>query len=286
MATPAIRGGEDGAMRRGRTDGTWLVDVERHRPLDLWPDRPADTVATGLRTPPGVLIRSRARSAASARGATRGAPEAQQVRDRWPVVRHRREALERRLERRPHRLAARLPANQAPTARMPSSPARSRRRSTTDQGARQARRARRLALYQAVQALHAQGVSTRPMATRLQLRRTTVRRARRTTVFPERAQPRRERRLDPSGADRHQRWEAGGHPGVARWREIPALGCSGTRRMVSTGGVRRRALERRRPSAQGRRTAWPTAPAMPLLPAAAAGEDDRRPAPRPLVWRL
>jgi hypothetical protein len=58
MAMPAILGVDDWAMRRGRTYGTLLVDLERHRPLDHGPDRrlctagaPLCTLPRGLRTP-------------------------------------------------------------------------------------------------------------------------------------------------------------------------------------------------------------------------------------------
>jgi transposase len=158
---------DDWAIGRGHTDGTLLVDLERHRPLDLWPDRPADTLATWLQAHPGVTILSRDRSTEYARGATLGAPEAQHVLDRWPLVRHLREALERLLDRRHHRLAAMLTEKQAATPPTVSIPARSLRRSTTDHIARQARRARRVTRDQEVLALHAQGVSTRHMARQL-----------------------------------------------------------------------------------------------------------------------
>jgi transposase len=174
MATPAILGVDDWAIRRGHPYGTVLVDVERHRPIDLLPDRTAGTLAAWLRAHPGVIILSHDRSAEYARGATLGAPEAQQVLDRWHVIRHLREALERLRDRLHHRLAAILLANQPATALMPSSQARSLRRSTTAQCARQERRARRLALDREVQALHAQGVSKRHFAKPLQRRRTTV----------------------------------------------------------------------------------------------------------------
>jgi hypothetical protein len=120
LATPAILGVDDWAIRRGRTYGTLLVDLERHRPIDLLPDRTADTLAAWLRAHPGVLILSRDRSAEYARGATLGAPEAQHVLDRWHLVRNLREALERLLDRLHHRLAAMLTARQTTAALMPS----------------------------------------------------------------------------------------------------------------------------------------------------------------------
>jgi hypothetical protein len=179
-----------------------------------------------------------------------------------------------------------LTASQTTAALMPSRHARSLRRSTTDQCARQERRARRLARSQEVQALHAPGGSKRHMATPLQLSRTTVIRYLRTPVFPERAQPWRESRLDPSAASRQKRWEAGCHNGAERWRAIQARGFSGTRHRVSNGVVRRRELARSRPSPRGRRTAVPKEPAMHRLPASAAGGNSRLPAPRQLVWLL
>jgi transposase len=286
MSTPAILGVDEWALRRGHTDGTLLVDLARHRPLDLWPDRTADTLAAWLRAPPGVTILSRDRSTADARGAILGTPAAHHVLDRWPLVRHRRAALERLLDRLHHRLAAMLTASQTTTALMPSLEARSRRRSTTDQIARQARRARRVARDQEVRALPAQGISKRHLATRLHMRRTTVIRYLRTTSFPERAQPRRVSLLDPYVASLQKRWDAGGHNGGQRWREIQALGFSGTRRMGSNWVVLRRELWRGRPSADGRRAALPKEPAGQLLPVPAEGVGHPLPAPRQLGWFL
>jgi transposase len=286
MATPSILGVDDWALRRGHTYGTLLVDLERHRPIDLLPDRTADTLATWLRAHPGVLIISRDRSTEYARGATLGAPEAQQVLDRWHLVRNLREALERLLDRLHQRLAAMLAASQTAPALTLAPEARLLRRSTTDQIARQARRARRVARYQEVRALHAQGVSTRHIARQLHMSRTTVIRYLRTTAFPERAQSRRVSLLDPYAIYLQKWWDAGCHNGVQLWREIHALGFPGTRRMVSNWVVLRRELERGRPSASGRRAAWPKEPAVRPLPASATGVGRPLPAPRQLVWVL
>jgi transposase len=286
MPTPAILGVDDWALRRGRTYGTLLVDLERHRPIDLWPDCTADTLAAWLQAHPGVLIISRDRSTEYARGATLGVPEAQQVLDRWHLVRNLREALERLLDRLHQRLAALLIVNQPATPPMVSIEDRSLRRSTTDQIARQERRARRLARYQAIQALHAQGVSKRHIARQLQMSRTTVIRYLRTDTFPERAQSRRVSLLDPYVAYLQKRWDAGCHNGAQLWREMQALGFAGTRRMVSNWVVLRRELERGRPSAAGRHPAWPKASALRHLPAPAVGVGRPLPAPRRLVWVL
>jgi transposase len=257
--------------------------LERHRPLDLLPDRTADMLAAWLRAHPGVTIISRDRSAEYARGAILGAPAAQHVLDRWHLVRNLREALERLLDRLHRRLAALPPVSQVATTPEWSIAARSLRRLTMDQIARQVRRARRFARYQEVRALHAQGLSKRHMARQLHLSRTTVIRYLRTTGFPERARSRRVRLLGPYVAYWQKRWDEGCHHGAQLWRALRTRGFPGTRRLVSNWVVLRLELGLGRPSAYGRRSAFPKEPAVQRLPTPAEEMGRPLPAPRQLV---
>jgi transposase len=111
--TPRVLGVDDWARRKGQTYGTLLVDLERHRPVEVLPERDAQTLAAWLKEHPGVEIISRDRSSTYAEGATLGAPHAVQVADRFHLLQNLREALQRLLDRHPsvlretaHHLAA------------------------------------------------------------------------------------------------------------------------------------------------------------------------------------
>ncbi len=99
LPIPRVLGIDDFALRKGRTYGTILVDLEHHRPVDLLPDRRAETVARWLQQHPGVQIITRDCSTEYSRGITLGAPNPLPVADRFHIAANLREALERQLER-------------------------------------------------------------------------------------------------------------------------------------------------------------------------------------------
>lgn len=103
---PQIIGVDDWAIRKGRTYGALIVDLERHQPIDVLPDAKAETFATWLQQHPTITLISRDRAGNFAEGANSGAPQAIQVADRWHLFGNLGDALQRLLEQHPAALRA------------------------------------------------------------------------------------------------------------------------------------------------------------------------------------
>jgi transposase len=199
-AAPRVLGVDDFALRRGHVYGTVLIDIETRRPVDVLPERSADSFESWLGSRPGVEVICRDRGGCYAEGAARGAPLAVQVADRWHLLHNLAEAVERAVAR--HRSCLRDDAARA--AATPPGPALAAPEGQRAQKARD-RHAR-------VHAAAARGLTITQISRELHLDRKTVRRyaaaADPAGLLPD-TPARRARLLDPHLAWLHQRWDEG-----------------------------------------------------------------------------
>ncbi len=231
VTVPSILGVDDFAFRRGLKYGTLLIDWERHCPVDLLPDRTAETFADWLRAHPGVKWISRDRSGEYARGAQLGAPSAQQVMDRWHVIKNWREALERVM----NRVYPRLKQRQEQPRSTPF-PKRKKPRTLHEQAVSDASRELRLAHYEQVLAYYQQGLPITQIAQQTHLCRGTIYKYLATESFPERsprsASPGTGKLIAPYTMYLRERCAEGCQNAQQLYREIREQGFAGNPRTV------------------------------------------------------
>ncbi len=296
-AGPRVLGVDDFAFRKGRVYGTFLMDLETGEPVDLLPDRRAESLAEWLKAHPGVEIISRDRGGSYAEGARAGAPEAQQVADRWHLLKNLTDALEAALaaEQQAFQQAAtappldptagvpaRLPAETgtpsgtpgAEEPEEPEEPGASEPPHTKTARESAARRERRRGRYEAVLRLHRQGYTQRAIAERVGLSRKTVRKYLEADAFPEQKQRRvAPGQLVPYLSYLRQRWDEGCHNATQLWRELQEQGYRGGRTTVlSAVSVWRAQLPPEARRTSGRPGSTSSRPQVP--------------APRAVVWSL
>ncbi|MBV9750602.1 MAG: ISL3 family transposase [Acetobacteraceae bacterium] len=278
---PRAVGVDDWAMCKGRTYGTIVVDLERHRVVDLLSDRTAETLADWLRQRPGVRVVARDRSTEYARGIALGAPDAVQVCDRWHLLANVRQAVERWLHA-THARLRQMPEPPAGGEAPPIPPRRERafRRNGPERAARAERRVRWRARYEEVRRRHLAGEPLLAIARAMGLARSTVRKFARAETFPARL-PRGPgpSTLDPYLPHLERRLAEGCENGSALWRELRGMGYPGGDKLVHRWLGERRTTpakvgRRRKEDPDDARTAARRDAGPPL------------PAPRQLTWLL
>ena len=257
-STPRVLGADDFAFKRGHVYGTILVDLEKRRPVDLLPDREADTFSAWLQEHPGVEIISRDLCRACAtggntyiEGATKGAPQAVQVADRWHLLKNLGDALERFLCRHHRQLREAAPSPAAGTPRdgqaqegaataqaveaavPPQTPAQTAAQARACQEHSE-RRCRREGVYERVRQLYRQGCTQSEIARRTGLARQTIRKYLNAESCPHYPQRRRARVtvVSPFAAYLKQRWEEGSHNAAQLFQEVKAQGYRGQYSML------------------------------------------------------
>ncbi len=215
---------DDFAFRRGRTYGTVLVDLQRHKVIDLLPDRKAETAKVWMRAHAEIEPFLRDRGGDYAAAASQGAPQAAQTADRFHLCKNLTEAVEKALARcraelRKSQKAKKKPAEDTP----PEEPLPA--LLTSDGKPYSAHQTERYDCYQQVMALREQGAKVKEIAKRVGLGVRTVQRWLKDGAYVETNYHHRHR----SSFDRYEayvrrRWDEGVHNIQQLWREIKALG--------------------------------------------------------------
>jgi transposase len=241
---PKAVGIDDWAKRKGHTYGTIIVDLESHRPVDVLPDRTAQTVAVWMQAHPEVKIVTRDRAEAYASGVKQGAPQAIQVADRWHLLKNLREAAEEELRGRPilpwrppietsaaEPTSSPLDPEPVPSPPIyPNTPAGRRA-----EAARQCRRSQRLEQYEQACELKHHGLPQPMIAHQVGVSKRTLTRWFKAGTFPERQRRHGDRHsLAPYTAYVQQRWAEGCRNAMHLWREVREQGFMGSYARVAS----------------------------------------------------
>ena len=273
--TPTVLGVDDFALRKRHTYGTILVDLERHQPVALLPDRTAETVAQWLQAHPGVEVITRDRSSTYAEGARQGAPGATQVADRFHLLQNLAEVLTQvftthgrvldavNATERQQPVALSDGTSAVPVPPPPTPPA--------EQARAAQRAARRQARYDEAWALHRQGWSTAAIAAQVGCSRRTIERYLQMPTWPVPQHRRHYGRsiLNPYKAYLLERWNAGCHTAIQLFQELQPRGYTGSYRRVTAYVSRIRQAQGIPPRRQGRRQILPVVAepvSQPLTP--------------------
>jgi DNA-binding NarL/FixJ family response regulator len=237
-ASVHILGVDDWAWKKGQIYGTLLVNLELSKPIELLPDRKQATLEAWLRTHPEIEVVSRDRAGEYAAAARKGAPQAQQIADKFHLLLNLREKLKELMARKqkllPHvetnladaladkargglsqcspspALSAEKPSKSFRTmSARPRAVSSDSAVSSPEEAPSQVSRSNRSTRYEAVHTLHQQAFSQREIARRLKMSRRTVHRFLVAETFPERNRPPyRGSILDPYKPYLLERWKS------------------------------------------------------------------------------
>jgi transposase len=221
-----VVGVDDWAWKKGQTYGTILVDLERSGVVDLLPERSAESFAAWLAQHPEIEFISRDRQGLYADGARSGAPQAQQIADRFHLALNLSTAVEQELAR--HRSFLSLPqpvgSSGAPCEDGGSGWEGAIYRQRIVQGRRDAKQA----LFETVRALHASGQTVSQIVRETGISRNRVTAWVGVVELPERSQMEPTPRA-PAFFQEYlaKRWAEGCQHGPRLLKEIQELGYTG-----------------------------------------------------------
>jgi transposase len=195
------------------------VRLVRSQPIDLLPDRSAESVEAWLKKHPSIEVVSRDGSSEYASAIRKGAPQARQVSDRWHLVKNLAACVSVQITK---TLAQLRRADERPPAQTPAI-----------QQAQQARQAERTARYEHILQLQKHGMKSGEIARALGMSQRTIQRWIATGTIPyARRKRQRASLIDPYKSYLLKRWQQGCHQGAQLERELKAKGYKGSQHGV------------------------------------------------------
>lgn len=222
-----VVGIDDFAWLKGQRYGTIICDLERRRIIDLLPDREGGTVAAWLAAHPEVEIVCRGRGSGYREGATKGAPQALQVADRWHLLENVTTAFVEGVKRQMGDLRRAITSVEIDPKAL-----------STAEKLQWAGWQRRDEVNGTVRTLHGQGRSIKRIVRTTGVSRQTVRRilaGTRDDVFRSR-----ETTLDRWAERLNADWTGGCRNGAELWRRLRLAVYGGSQRVVTEWATRRR----------------------------------------------
>jgi transposase len=219
---------DEWAWKKGHQYGTILVNLAERRVVQLLADRSVETSKAWLRAHPEIRIVSRDRGKLFREAATDGAPQAQQVVDRFHLQKNFAEALEKFLR---HKTRALKAGAQSVAGKARAAP----RRAVPKIGEqeRRARHRQRVAVHKRVWKLYREGYHKEHIAQRVGISSQSVYRILKQEAAPP---PRRRSRsrsvVDPYLSYLSERWNQGCHKTRQLYKEIVAQGYTGSLRTL------------------------------------------------------
>lgn len=225
-SSPRVLGIDDFALRKGRTYGTLLVDMDTGKPIDMLLGRNREPFQGWLKAHPGIEIVVRDRASAYADAVQGGAPEAIQVADRFHLVKNVSDAFKEVVDRQSWVMEKPAPLPVCVSDPEPTpAPV---KQMTRDQRKRAAAADRLRRRYEEVHRLHKAGTSIQGIRNVTGLSRQTVYKYLACSEVPKRAVSPAASKLDPFVAYLTDRWQAGCHHMKTLYAEIVQLGYTGS----------------------------------------------------------
>ncbi len=229
IPAPRVIGIDDWAIRKGKRYGTIIVDLERHCPIAILPEYTPAAITAWLTDHPTIKIIARDRASIYTEALAKGAPQAEQVADRWHLCQNLGTALQSLLAKHTKTLrnvAKELTDAKHPPTTLPEPPMEL--PEPPPIGHTVGPEALRQYQFDEAKRLRAAGWSFLQIAKELQINRRTARTYATAASLPRRILPQATSSVTPYLPALRAFWRDGYHEGTQLWQKLKTHGYQGS----------------------------------------------------------